>query len=92
MSTGRAMVYARKQKPQAKCHTSHAEPKLQERSSTQTASPMHTPVLVLNASYEPINICGARRALVLILKGVARPEEEHATLLHAAGCACRCRR
>src|SRR6202020_2492570 len=28
--------------------------------------------------------CGARRALVLILKGVARPEEEHATLLHAA--------
>jgi hypothetical protein len=45
---------------------------------------MHTPVLVLNASYEPINICGARRALVLILKGVARPEEEHATLLHAA--------
>jgi 5-methylcytosine-specific restriction endonuclease McrA len=45
---------------------------------------MHTPVLVLNASYEPINICGARRALVLILKGVARTEEEHATLLHAA--------
>ncbi len=24
---------------------------------------MQTPVLVLNASYEPINICGARRAL-----------------------------
>lgn len=23
---------------------------------------MQTPVLVLNASYEPINICGARRA------------------------------
>ncbi len=84
MSTGRAMAHARKQKPQLKCHTSHSEPKLQERSSTQTASPMHTPVLVLNASYEPINICGARRALVLILKGVARPEEEHATLLHAA--------
>jgi hypothetical protein len=37
---------------------------------------MHTPVLVLNASYEPINICGARRALVLVLKGVARTEEE----------------
>ncbi len=33
---------------------------------------MQTPVLVLNASYEPINICGARRALVLVLKGVAR--------------------
>jgi 5-methylcytosine-specific restriction endonuclease McrA len=38
---------------------------------------MHTPVLVLNATYEPINICAARRALVLVLKGVARAEEEH---------------
>jgi len=37
---------------------------------------MHTPVLVLNATYEPINICAARRALVLVLKGVARAEEE----------------
>jgi 5-methylcytosine-specific restriction endonuclease McrA len=33
------------------------------------------PVLVLNASYEPINVCAARRALVLILKGVAAAEE-----------------
>jgi hypothetical protein len=45
---------------------------------------MHTPVLVLNASYEPINICGARRALVLVLKGVARTEEEQGAVLHAA--------
>src|SRR5947209_17805270 len=45
---------------------------------------MQTPVLVLNASYEPINICGARRALVLVLKGVARTEEEHGQVLHAA--------
>lgn len=36
---------------------------------------MHRPVLVLNASYEPINICAARRALVLVLKGVASAEE-----------------
>ncbi|MDX2149669.1 MAG: HNH endonuclease [Bryobacteraceae bacterium] len=36
---------------------------------------MHRPVLVLNASYEPINICATRRALVLILKGVAKAEE-----------------
>ena len=36
---------------------------------------LQNPVLVLNASYEPINICAARRALVLILKGIARPEE-----------------
>jgi 5-methylcytosine-specific restriction endonuclease McrA len=33
------------------------------------------PVLVLNASYEPINVCAARRALVLVLKGVASAEE-----------------
>jgi 5-methylcytosine-specific restriction endonuclease McrA len=45
---------------------------------------MQTPVLVLNASYEPINICGARRALVLVLKGVARTEEEQGSMLHAA--------
>ena len=32
---------------------------------------MQTPVLVLNASYEPINICAARRAIVLVLKGLA---------------------
>ncbi len=36
---------------------------------------LHRPVLVLNASYEPINICAARRALVLVLKGVASAEE-----------------
>lgn len=40
-----------------------------------TAERLHKPVLVLNASYEPINICAARRALVLILKGVASAEE-----------------
>jgi len=45
---------------------------------------LHQPVLVLNASYEPINICGARRALVLVLKGVARTEEEQASELHSA--------
>ncbi len=28
---------------------------------------LHAPVLVLNASYEPINVCAARRALVLVL-------------------------
>ena len=44
---------------------------------------MQTPVLVLNASYEPINICGARRALVLVLKGVARTEEEQDAVLHS---------
>src|SRR6266404_5116320 len=45
--------------------------------------PLHAPVLVLNASYEPINICAARRALVLVLKGVAMTEEENGHFLHA---------
>jgi len=46
-------------------------------------NPLHAPVLVLNASYEPINICAARRALVLVLKGVAMTEEENGHYLHA---------
>ena len=37
---------------------------------------LQRPVLVLNASYEPINVCAARRALVLVLKGVASAEEQ----------------
>jgi len=45
---------------------------------------LHAPVLVLNASYEPINVCAARRAIVLVLKGVAMAEEENGHYLHAA--------
>ncbi len=45
---------------------------------------LHRPVLVLNASYEPINVCAARRALVLVLKGVAAPEETSAAHVHSA--------
>src|SRR5438105_1721296 len=48
------------------------------------AHAMHAPVLVLNASYEPINVCVARRAIVLVLKGVAMTEEENGHYLHAA--------
>ncbi len=36
----------------------------------------NTSVLVLNASYEAINICNLKRAIVLIFKGVACAEEE----------------
>jgi 5-methylcytosine-specific restriction endonuclease McrA len=42
------------------------------------------PVLVLNASYEPINVCAARRALVLVLKGVATAEEHANIAIHSA--------
>jgi 5-methylcytosine-specific restriction endonuclease McrA len=45
---------------------------------------MHAPVLVLNASYEPINVCAARRAIVLVLKGVAMTEEVNGHILHSA--------
>ena len=50
---------------------------------------MRTPVLVLNASYEPINVCAARRAIVLVLKGVAMTEEENGHFLHSARLAIR---
>jgi len=75
MSLGKAMIHARMQKSIARAAA-----------GTETLSANHMlqmPVLVLNASYEPINICGARRALVLVLKGVARTEEEHGSMLHA---------
>jgi 5-methylcytosine-specific restriction endonuclease McrA len=50
---------------------------------------LQRPVLVLNASYEPINICAARRALVLVLKGVASAEELSAGSVHSPRAALR---
>jgi 5-methylcytosine-specific restriction endonuclease McrA len=44
---------------------------------------LHTPVLVLNASYEPIHVTAVKRAVVLVLKGVARTEEENHGILHS---------
>jgi len=51
---------------------------------TAKAEALHRPVLVLNASYEPVNICAARRALVLILKGVASAEAHAGDFIHAS--------
>ena len=48
-----------------------------------TYARLQKPVLVLNASYEPINICAARRALVLVLKGVASAEEVSSNAVHS---------
>jgi 5-methylcytosine-specific restriction endonuclease McrA len=45
---------------------------------------LHRPVLVLNSSYEPINVCAARRALILVLKGVAAAEEHASMQVHSA--------
>ena len=81
MSLGKAMIHARKQKAIAKAVVMAAA---DHGAATHVhAHILQMPVLVLNASYEPINICGARRALVLVLKGIARTEEEHGLSLHA---------
>lgn len=40
-------------------------------------------VLVLNASYEPLNICSWRRAVVLVLKGKAEQIEHKDKLVYA---------
>src|SRR5450631_1224124 len=54
------------------------------RKMTQATTRLQKPVLVLNASYEPINICAARRALVLVLKGIASAEEVSSHSVHSA--------
>ena len=45
---------------------------------------MQEPVLVLNATFEPINVTAVRRAMVLMLKGVAQAEEVNHTQVHSA--------
>ena len=80
MSVGKAGAHARRQMP-VKASEVPADDGLRVITRVQA---LQTPVLVLNASYEPINICGARRALVLVLKGVARTEEEQGLELHSA--------
>lgn len=48
---------------------------------------MQAPVLVLNATFEPINVTAVRRALVLMLKGVAQAEEHNPSEVHSASSA-----
>jgi 5-methylcytosine-specific restriction endonuclease McrA len=52
--------------------------------SPARASLMQEPVLVLNATYEPINVTAVRRAMVLLLKGVAQAEELHNAEVHSS--------
>ena len=52
--------------------------------STSRPSVMQAPVLVLNATFEPINVTAVRRALVLMLKGVAQAEEIHPSEVHSS--------
>jgi 5-methylcytosine-specific restriction endonuclease McrA len=52
--------------------------------SVRKVSVLQEPVLVLNATYEPINVTAVRRALILLLKGVAQAEEHNHTEVHSA--------
>ncbi len=45
---------------------------------------MQEPVLVLNATFEPINVTAVRRAMVLMIKGVAQAEEINHQKVHSA--------
>ena len=45
---------------------------------------MQEPVLVLNATFEPINVTAVRRAMVLLLKGVAQAEELNHHEVHSS--------
>lgn len=44
---------------------------------------LRRPVLVLNASYEPIHVCAVRRALILLVKGMASTEEAGEGRVHS---------
>jgi 5-methylcytosine-specific restriction endonuclease McrA len=46
-------------------------------------SVLQEPVLVLNSTYEPIHVTAVRRALVLMLKGVAQMEETGPARVHS---------
>src|SRR3954468_5903354 len=74
-------------------HTSHASrhaaPEPVVVAVEPTRGPMLQPVLVLTASYEPINVCAARRAIILVLKGVAMAEETNGHTFHSTRSALR---
>src|ERR1700689_1258828 len=57
--------------------------------AVQKPAVMQEPVLVLNATFEPINITAVRRAMILLLKGVAQAEEMNHTEVHSTSRAMR---
>jgi 5-methylcytosine-specific restriction endonuclease McrA len=44
---------------------------------------LYRQVLVLNSTYEPVNVCSTRRAIVLLLKGKAETVESGANLMRS---------
>lgn len=49
-----------------------------------TTTLMRRPVLVLNGSYEPISIASTRRAMKMLVKGIAVIEEKHDIIVHSS--------
>ncbi len=47
---------------------------------------INLPVLVLNQSYEPLNICRVRRAVVLLYRGKAEMLENGSGFIHSVDC------
>jgi len=54
--------------------------------NNQVVATIDTPVLVLNQSYEPLNLCRTRRAVVLVFLGKAEVLENSRGELHSANC------
>jgi len=81
-------------KPLARLPEGKGEPRARLRSSLLPGalpeavpvrrSVLQEPVLVLNSTYEPIHVTAVRRALVLMLKGVAQMEETGPARVHSA--------
>jgi 5-methylcytosine-specific restriction endonuclease McrA len=61
-----------------------AESPVPKAEAVSRPSVMQAPVLVLNATFEPINVTAVRRALILMLKGVAQAEETNSHEVHSA--------
>lgn len=47
---------------------------------------VNTSVLILNQNYQPLNICQARRAVVLLFQGKAEVIENGSGVIHAVSC------
>lgn len=69
--------------PSSRVAVAKEAPKREFVPSPRRLSMMQAPVLVLNATFEPINVTAVRRALVLMLKGVAQAEETQSGEVHS---------
>ncbi|HRE29785.1 MAG TPA: hypothetical protein PK954_24295, partial [Anaerolineales bacterium] len=53
-------------------------------SAPSTSARSQQPVLVLNANFEPLNVCDMRRAVSLLMTGKARLVEDGRGRIHSA--------